>query len=389
MARASSKSPPAESLEKVLPLHSLLLEHHRQSLDRTREQWALQHRVPPVLLLTGISGVGKREMVYHLAQCLLCERTSYTSKQSRTEPGVESQDSFFGDALFTNETSASTESSSEAMPQMEPCGECAQCQRALSNHWVDFTEISASREDGETGTLKIDQFRDLKASMGFGAFDGKFRITLIRDADRMTVQAANSLLKLLEEPPPDWVFFLTASDASNLLPTMVSRCQILKLRPFSKARLIRRLTELQVPSDRLAACAELAQGSWRKTEGLATEETWDRRSQILNFLETPPAEVSSLVDWASSEPANFALLLDQLEQCLAELIRWSVEPATPLTHRALKAHAEAQVQARDGALAARHFWTERAERVFRARHESLAPLNKKLLLQDILLPFCA
>ena len=108
-----------------------------------------------------------------------------------------------------------------------------QCQRALKGSWVDFTEIRPEdEEEGRPGSLKIDQFRKLKESQGFGAHEGGYRIFLIPDADRMTPQAANSVLKILEEPPKGWIFFLTASDPTLVLPTVLSRCQSLKLRPF-------------------------------------------------------------------------------------------------------------------------------------------------------------
>ena len=73
----------------------------------------------------------------------------------------------------------------------KPCGKCGNCQRALSQAWIDFQEISADVEEGATGSVKIDQFRELKETLGFGAMAGTYRITLIRDADRMTPQAAN------------------------------------------------------------------------------------------------------------------------------------------------------------------------------------------------------
>ena len=73
--------------------------------------------------------------------------------------------------------------------RLRPCGECVQCTRALKGSWVDFTEIRPENaEEGSTGSLKIDQFRKLKETLGFGAHEGGYRIFLIPDADRMTLR---------------------------------------------------------------------------------------------------------------------------------------------------------------------------------------------------------
>jgi DNA polymerase-3 subunit delta' len=358
----------------LLPLPASVLRHHGKALFRLLAQWRDQKRVPPVLLLTGSGGVGKRSLAYFISQWLLCEKAG---------PGAQAEESLFGPA-------------EPPSGDPVPCGECGACLKALKGNWVDFTEISAETPDGEgssaTGALKIEQFRKLKATAGFGAFDGAYRITLIRDADRLTVQAANSILKLLEEPPPGWVLLLTASDPSLLLPTLVSRCQTLRLRPFAAEILVALLAEAGVPEERRAICARLAQGSWGKALALAADEAWERRASVFRFLEQPGAELNALVDWAAQEPAHFELLLDQLEQVTADLITWSLSPEKAEWRnsdgaRALARHAEAATRRFGSAAAARGFWTARADRLFRARQERLAPLNKKLLAQDLLLPW--
>src|SRR6185312_5189559 len=96
----------------------------------------------------------------------------------------------------------------------------------------------------------------------FGSHEGSYRIFLIPNADRMTPQAANSVLKILEEPPRGWIFFLTASDPTLLLATVLSRCQQLKLRPMPLETIQELLSEAGILGEKQKVAASLSQGSW-------------------------------------------------------------------------------------------------------------------------------
>lgn len=373
-----------------LPLPTPVIEHHGQTVFDVMKEWRSSGHISPVLLLTGASGVGKREMAYFLAQWILCEQSGMNGSPS------QAQESTLGD-LFGGETTA-PEAPSETPVSTQPCGKCASCHRALADTWVDFTEITPEEE--ETQTLKIEQFRRLKSTQGFGAHEGLHRIFLIANADRMTPQAANSMLKILEEPPTGWIFLLTASDPSLLLPTIVSRCQQLRLRPFATANLVELLALSGIPSDRRRICAELSHGSWGKAVQLAQEENWEKRKMIFAFLQAPATEMSTLVDWAASQHEHFNIVVDQLESACEDLIRWSIASTRPEEHppetyqwinsdgkTALTQNAQRMTQAYGSQPGARDFWMERAARIARARVEAQAPINRKTLIQDILLPW--
>jgi DNA polymerase-3 subunit delta' len=263
----------------------------------------------------------------------------------------------------------------------------------LSGNWTDFSEIRPEQDD-EKGTLKVEQFRELRAKMGFGSHEGVARITLIPNADRMTPQAANSMLKLLEEPPRGWIFFLTASDPTLILPTVLSRCQAIRLLPLPKPAILELLKEAQVPESRREVASELAQGSWGKALKLGEQESWERRELLFKFLEDSAPQLTPLVEWASGSPSELDLLLNQLEHALSELVLWSQSGMGPRDYPwknrdgafQLVAHATKASSAR-GLSGARDFWVERALRVGEIRRQSLAPLNRKILVQDLLMPW--
>jgi DNA polymerase III delta prime subunit len=401
MARASAKTPAVPS---ILPLPRALADHHGETLRPLAAQWLAQNRVPPVLLLTGIAGVGKREIGYHIAQWLLCERAGFRKKTST----AEAEPDMFGGGLFGAEpasTSAAEESNASDLASTDgPCGECVACMKARQGSWVDFQEIgkpsssgSSDDEDSDDGEssgsgaggferLKIESFRELKASMGFGAHEGSYRIFLIANAERLTPQAANSLLKLLEEPPSSWVLILTASDASLLLPTLVSRCQRVRLRPLQDSLLRTLLDEARAPAERQELCLQLGQGSWKRTIELADDAIWERRALVLKFLENPPEFLNMVLDWASASAESMQLMIDLMEPLHLELICAHLA-GRPVKVNFLTAHIKyLEMRMRDP-MQHHAFWLERAERLARARQEIRLPLNKKLLAQEILLPY--
>jgi len=362
-AQTSETSPSSGihgSEASVLP--KAILEHHEKVLLNPMTEWWTRNQLPPVLLLTGQAGVGKRSVAYFLSQWIFCEAVG------------------FGQNIRPPET----------RPILKPCGSCGPCLKFTSGQDVDFTEVlSDSNEDEKdhhSGTLKIDQFRKLKTTAGFGAHDGTYKIILIPNAERMTPQASNSVLKLLEEPPAGWIFLLTANDPSLLLPTLVSRCQIIRLKPIPEGKLQELLALSGVDSKRQKICSEFAQGSWRRAVELSSDEIWKQRSEILRFLKEPSTQLQPLIDWTSQEPSHFDILLDLLEQVTMELIRSSVSNDASSSSE-LSSHIQQVIRTKGSVLAARSFWFDRAENIALTRQESQTPMNKKILIQNLLLPW--
>jgi DNA polymerase III subunit delta' len=111
-----------------------------------------------------------------------------------------------------------------------PCRQCAGCLKFSSNNHPDFYHIQP-----HGAVIKIDQVRELKKIMSFPPLESGQRIVLLEDAHTMRREAANCLLKLLEEPPPDNLLLLTAEESEPLLPTILSRCQVIPFRSLPPA----------------------------------------------------------------------------------------------------------------------------------------------------------
>jgi len=110
-----------------------------------------------------------------------------------------------------------------------PCGQCRACTLIARNGHPDLTVVEAETAGG---SLKIDQVRALQQTLALRPFEARYRVAILLDFHLANPAAANALLKTLEEPSPDVVLLLTATSADLLLPTIVSRCQPLHLRPL-------------------------------------------------------------------------------------------------------------------------------------------------------------
>lgn len=105
----------------------------------------------------------------------------------------------------------------------QPCGECDECRRVLTGNHTDVLTISP-----EGTAIKADAVRGLKEEMSKSGMEGNRRVFIIEDADRMTTAAANSLLKFFEEPYPGMLIILTTTNKNGLLPTVLSRAQVIQ-----------------------------------------------------------------------------------------------------------------------------------------------------------------
>jgi len=110
-----------------------------------------------------------------------------------------------------------------------PCGQCPQCRRILAGQHTDVLIISVPKEASRK-EIRIETVRDVEHQASLMPFEGRSRVFIVEEAERMSLEAANALLKTLEEPPEHVLFILTSAREEGLLPTVRSRCQRLELR---------------------------------------------------------------------------------------------------------------------------------------------------------------
>ena len=145
-----------------------------------------------------------------------------------------------------------------------PCGSCVQCARIADGHHADIRVVSvnmAGDEDSNRTAIGIDDIRDILRQVYLNPFEGAFSVVIIDGADLMSEDAANALLKTLEEPPPQVLMLLLTANEEALLPTIRSRCRRLQLLPSSKQLMVDKLiNEHQAQPEDAEMLARLSRG---------------------------------------------------------------------------------------------------------------------------------
>jgi DNA polymerase III subunit gamma/tau len=117
----------------------------------------------------------------------------------------------------------------------EPCNKCESCVEIMSGRAIDLIEIDAASHRG------IDEMRELKDGIKFGPTKSKYKIFIIDESHQLTKEAANALLKTLEEPPAHAIFVLATTEIHKMIPTIISRCQRFDFRKLTQAELVGQL----------------------------------------------------------------------------------------------------------------------------------------------------
>lgn len=154
--------------------------------------------------------------------------------------------------------------------EVEACGECKSCKQALTNNQPDIKIITHEKPN----TIGVDDVREqIVEDIIIKPYSSEYKIYIIPEAEIMTVQAQNALLKTLEEPPAYAVIILLTSNISALLDTILSRCVVLNMRPVEDKLVRKYLTmEMQVPDYQADVCVAFARGNIGKAKALASSE---------------------------------------------------------------------------------------------------------------------
>src|SRR5215211_6035119 len=206
-------------------------------------------------LLAGPPGLGRRTLALRFAQALNCP--------TPVEPGI-------------------------------PCGECRDCKQIAAMQHADLSIIEPTIKDPDhpkelipapNGEIRISQIRELQKTINLKPYQSRYRVLIFLRFQQANIEACNALLKTLEEAPSYAVLILTADNPEQLLPTIVSRCEVLKLRPLSIDEVQQALENRGIETSQARLIAHIAGGRFGYARHLLESESLlDERDARLNDL---------------------------------------------------------------------------------------------------------
>jgi len=230
----------------------------QEALSQTLTNAILNSRVAHAYLFTGPRGTGKTSTARILAKSLNCEKG----------------------------------------PTPSPCGICSSCMSITSGNALDVIEIDAA------SNRSVEDARDLIDRVQFAPVAGRYKVYIIDEVHMLTSQAFNTLLKTLEEPPPNLVFILATTEAHKVLETIISRCQRFDFRRISQDAIVKRLIyiseqeNIKITKEALNMISRRSAGGMRDAVGLldqisvlSTSDNKIEATDVLSLLGALPEDM--------------------------------------------------------------------------------------------------
>jgi len=215
-----------------------------------------------------------------------------------------------------------------------PCGICAGCRMAANKEHPDIVSIekgvplSSDTAKGRS-TIPVDDIRELIRICSTYTYGGGNRVVIINNAENMTVQAQNSLLKILEEPPHNTYFLITSAHPDQILITVRSRCRPVKLIPWPEDYIRQILSDSGIDPEMAAKSASVAFGSIGTAFRLASDDIyWRIREEILDtfFRNRRRSEILKISAGWKDRKSEAESVFSILEEELQKLFRYHLNP---------------------------------------------------------------
>jgi DNA polymerase-3 subunit delta' len=204
-----------------------------------------------------------------------------------------------------------------------PCGECTSCRRIAAGKHADVQIIGLISE--EKREISIDQIREMQTAASLPPYEGRHKVFIFDKAELLSHEAANCLLKTLEEPLPQVLLVLLTATESALLPTIVSRCQRVELCPFPVTLIKEALIDdYGVAADRAELLARLSDGcfGWALLTMQDEKILEERSRRLATLVDLSHASLKQRLAYAAELAAQFSRSREEVEEVLALWLQW-------------------------------------------------------------------
>lgn len=266
---------------------------------------------------------GQRQAVQQLLQVLQSRRLSHAYLFLGPEGvGKKTTAYAFAAALFC------TGSSSPG----ELCGRCPSCLKMAHGSHPDLISVQP-----QGSSIKIEQIREIQTLSAYKQLSSQYKVIIIDEAERMTEEAANAMLKILEEPPRDTMFILVANGLAGLLATIISRCQLIRFNAISLedlSEILQRETGLNEAEAK--ALSQLAGGSvslgLKIWENWSEENKWRSPQKILEHIANKDRTELLRLSASLEKDPYLQFTLEYLMAIFRDFLVWEKTGCAKLVH---------------------------------------------------------
>lgn len=306
---------------------------------------ALQQSQHHAWLIHSKQGTGKQNLAHHLSKYLLCE---------------------------------------QQQASLQACGSCSSCQLFAAGNHPDWHIINDLEGDKQQAYLKVDQIRDLSLSLSTTPQISRRKVVLLYPAEKMNMEAANSFLKTLEEPPGDTVFILLSSQLYSLPATILSRCIKVFVQLNDESSVLQWLKKFDEDTENCKLAWQLSCNAPLLAADYLQNKLLDSRLQCFAVFENicqKRESISSLAQWQEKKKLALEIILQWLYSWLSDLckIQLGIANKTLLQNQDIASRLEAIMQKK----VIKHPFEQqrRLEKILVMDKNSL---NGQIILDDIL-----
>lgn len=263
---------------------------------------------------------------------------------------------------------------------IEPCGKCRSCKKIISKNHPDIHVIKPTGD-----ILKVEQIRALCQKLVLKPYEAIIRLAIIADAHKLNSEAGNTLLKTLEEPPDRTIFILTTLQASDLLPTIASRCQHIRFNPITRHSIQAYIeNKYDLDPTTAAAVSSLAGGSVTRAETIVSTNWIDKRKWIIDEMEALPSRSLSLrlsfSEALSKNKNRLSLSFEVMKNWLRDLLVYKYSPENIINTDLLNKIEVASKQTSENTLISKLKSIEKAERDIKANANLRLTLDALIIM---------